>query len=83
MKSSALRTPCYTQPRGSTSFSTTPVRFMRDADDPLLAAENHPDFENARLAFAFRKTEDPISIFGFFYNLKKPIMLFLIFVHDI
>lgn len=59
------------------------MSFRYTQDDPLLAAENHPDFENTRLAFAFRKTEDPISIFGFFYNLKKLIMLFLIFVHDI
>jgi replication-associated recombination protein RarA len=30
----------------------------RAADDLLLAAENHPDFEDTRLAFAFRSTND-------------------------
>ena len=34
----------------------------RAADDLLLAAENHPDFEDARLAFAFRSTDDLIRI---------------------
>jgi hypothetical protein len=34
----------------------------RAADDLLLAAENHPDFEDTRLAFAFRSTDDLIHI---------------------
>jgi MgsA AAA+ ATPase C terminal len=34
----------------------------RAADDLLLAAENHPDFEDTRLAFAFRSTDDLIQI---------------------
>jgi hypothetical protein len=34
----------------------------RAADDLLLAAENHPDFEDTRLAFAFRSTDDLIRI---------------------
>jgi hypothetical protein len=34
----------------------------RAADDLLLAAENHRDFENARLQFAFRSTDDLIRI---------------------
>jgi hypothetical protein len=34
----------------------------RAADDLLLAAENHPIFEDARLAFAFRSTDDLIRI---------------------
>jgi hypothetical protein len=34
----------------------------RAADDLLLAAENHPDFEDARLAFALPRTDDLISI---------------------
>ena len=34
----------------------------RASDDLLLAAENHPDFEDTRLAFAFRSTDDLIHI---------------------
>jgi hypothetical protein len=34
----------------------------RAADDLLLAADNHPDFEDTRLAFAFRSTNDLIHI---------------------
>jgi hypothetical protein len=34
----------------------------RAADDLLLAAENHPEFEDERLAFAFRSTNDLIRI---------------------
>jgi hypothetical protein len=34
----------------------------RAADDLLLAAESHPDFEDARLAFAFRSTDNLIRI---------------------
>jgi hypothetical protein len=34
----------------------------RAADDLLLAAENHPDFESARLAFGFRSTNDLLNI---------------------
>jgi hypothetical protein len=34
----------------------------RASDDLLLAAENHPDFEDARLEFAFRTTDDLIRI---------------------
>jgi hypothetical protein len=34
----------------------------RAADDLLLAAENHRDFEDTRLAFAFRSTDDLIHI---------------------
>jgi hypothetical protein len=34
----------------------------RASDDLLLAAENHPDFEDTRLAFAFRSTDDLIRI---------------------
>jgi hypothetical protein len=34
----------------------------RAADDLLLAAENHPDFEDTRLVFAFRSTDDLIRI---------------------
>jgi hypothetical protein len=34
----------------------------RAADDLLLAAENHPDFEDTRLAFAFRSIDDLIHI---------------------
>jgi hypothetical protein len=34
----------------------------RAADDLLLASENHPDFENARLAFALPRTDDLIRI---------------------
>jgi hypothetical protein len=34
----------------------------RASDDLLLAAENHPDFEDARLAFAFRSTDALIRI---------------------
>ena len=34
----------------------------RAADDLLLAAENHPDFEDTRLTFAFRSTDDLIRI---------------------
>jgi replication-associated recombination protein RarA len=33
----------------------------RAADDLLLAADNHPDFEDTRLAFAFRSTDLPPS----------------------
>jgi hypothetical protein len=32
------------------------------ADDLLLAAENHPDFESARLVFGFRSTNDLLNI---------------------
>ena len=35
---------------------------MPCSDDLLLAAENHPDFEDTRLAFAFRSTDDLIRI---------------------
>jgi hypothetical protein len=38
------------------------ARKCRASDDLLLAAENHPDFEDTRLAFAFRSTEDLIRI---------------------
>jgi hypothetical protein len=34
----------------------------RASDDLLLAAENHPDFEDTRLAFAFRSTNELIHI---------------------
>jgi hypothetical protein len=34
----------------------------RAADDLLLAAENHPDFDDARLALALPRTEDLIGI---------------------
>ena len=34
----------------------------RASDDLLLAAENHPDFEDTRLAFAFRSADDLIRI---------------------
>ena len=34
----------------------------RAADDLLLAAENHPDFEDTRLAFAFRSRDDLVHI---------------------
>jgi hypothetical protein len=34
----------------------------RAADDLLLAAENHPDYEDKRLQFAFRSTESLIHI---------------------
>jgi len=34
----------------------------RTADDLLLAAENHPNFEDARLAFALPRTDDLIRI---------------------
>jgi hypothetical protein len=34
----------------------------RAADDLLLTAENHPNFEDARLAFAFRSTDNLIHI---------------------
>jgi hypothetical protein len=34
----------------------------RASDDLLLAAENHPDFEDTRLAFAFRSVDNVISI---------------------
>jgi hypothetical protein len=34
----------------------------RAADDLLLATENHPHFEDTRLAFAFRSTDDLIRI---------------------
>jgi hypothetical protein len=34
----------------------------RAADDLLMTAENHPDFEDTRLAFAFRSTDDLIHI---------------------
>jgi hypothetical protein len=34
----------------------------RATDDLLLAVENHPNFEDARLAFAFRRTDDLIRI---------------------
>jgi hypothetical protein len=34
----------------------------RAADDLLMTAENHPDFEDNRLAFAFRSTNDLIHI---------------------
>jgi MgsA AAA+ ATPase C terminal len=38
------------------------ARKCRATDDLLLAAENHPDFEDTRLAFAFRRTDDLIRI---------------------
>ena len=34
----------------------------RASDDLLLAAETHPDFEDARLEFAFRTTDDLVRI---------------------
>jgi hypothetical protein len=34
----------------------------RASDDLLLAVQSHPDLEDARLAFAFRSTEDLIRI---------------------
>jgi hypothetical protein len=34
----------------------------RAADDLLLAADNHPDFEDERLAFAFRSIDDLTQI---------------------
>ena len=34
----------------------------RASDDLLLTAQSHPDFEDARLAFAFRSTDDLIHI---------------------
>jgi hypothetical protein len=34
----------------------------RASDDLLLAAESHPDLEDARLAFAFRRVDDLIRI---------------------
>jgi hypothetical protein len=34
----------------------------RASDDLLLVAENHPDYENARLEFAFRSTQDLVRI---------------------
>ena len=34
----------------------------RASDDLLLSAENHPDFDDARLQFAFRSTESLVRI---------------------